>query len=239
MASTKAAAKSIESHVDLVTEILELTDKSNDLASELKTTNADLATKTKELGEVSTGIFFDDIGAIKGGKVPEVYGNHEYTSGSRLITVNFKMQPGGMTMREINGHRACDVLSGMLGKDYNKLFSETVVINDDADKLNEVAKTRPDLIDYKLNVSKLSDAALTQIRSKWPDAFTPSIKDEAMYVEEITGADVSIEVSTTTGFIASVGKLEEGVRFKLRDLFRKIFTDCVTTAVKCGNKASS
>ena len=114
-----------------------------------------------------------------------------------------------------------------------------MIVDESEDKLNEVAKTRPDLIDYKLNASKLPDAALVLIRSKWPDAFTPSIKDETEYVEEIAGANVAIEVSTATGFIANVGKLEEDVRYKLRDLFRKIFGDVVTTAVKCGNKASA
>lgn len=238
--ATKAAAKTIEGNTQLVTEILELTDRENDLAVELKKVKAEREGKTKDLSDISMDIFKEDIGDTTDDRAPEVFGNHEYQSGSRIITVNFKMKPGGFSLTEISGHKACDALPKMLGdKDYKKLFTETQVLDMTADDLEVVHTTRPDLVGHRLDASMLPEKELEALRDKYPQAFTPYVKDEAKFIEEIPGANVETKVTTATGFIGKVEKLDEEPRQKLRNLFRKIFDTAVTTAVKCGNKASA
>ena len=237
---TKAAAKKIENNTELVSEIINLTDTVNDLSIKLKSSKATLTTKTKELSEASLKIFNTDIGDFTDDRAPDIYGNHEYQCGSRLINVNFKTKSGGFTLHEISGHKACDLLPKMLGdKDYKKLFKETPNIKDDESKLNKVFLSRPDLIGQRLNSSALPPDAMKDLIRKYPNAFTPYIIDSAAYIAEVDGVEVTTEVTTASGFIGKVEKLPEEPRQKMRNLFRKIFNEVVTVAVKCGNKASA
>jgi len=237
----KAASKSINDEVKILiaTEILELTDKVNSLSSELKTVKGDLEIKVEALTDVSLKTFYQDLGDLKSPVTPEVYGNHEYLSGARVVNVNFKMRAGGFTVREISGHKAYELLPKVLGDDeYKKLFKEMKVLEETRNMLIGVSTLRPDLVGLRLK-GDLPQKEIATLFQKYPDLFEPYVKDEDKYIEEVTEAKVAIEVTTSNGFIGSAAKLSDDIKFKVRDLLRKIFAEAVTTAVQTGNKAST
>jgi hypothetical protein len=237
----KAASKSINEgdKILIATEILELTDKVNTLSSELKGVKGDLEVKVEALTEESLKIFYRDLGDLKSPATPEIYGNHEYLSGARVVNVNFKMKPGGFTVREISGHKAYELLPKVLGdEEYKKLFTETKVLEDDRGDLLIASTYRPDLVGLRLK-GELPESEITALFSKYPDLFEPYVKDKDRYIAEVQKAKVAIEVTTSNGFIGNVAKLSDAIKFKVRDLLRKIFSEAVTTAVQTGNKAST
>lgn len=237
----KAASKSIidEDKILIATDILELTDKVNSLSSELKGVKGALDVKVEALTDGSLKTFYKDLGDLKSPVTPEIYGNHEYLSGARIVNVNFKMKSGGFTVREISGHKAYDLLPKVLGaEEYKKLFSESKVLEDTRDDLLGVRTSRPDLVGLRLK-ENLPEHEIEILFLKDPSLFEPYVKDKDRYIEEVAAAKVAVEVTTSNGFIGNVAKLSEDLKFKVRDLLRKIFAEAVTTAVQTGNKAST
>ena len=238
----KATAKKIENNLELATEVLDLNDRVNGLSVDLKEAKSSLKEKTEELSGESRKIFLNDLGELQEDKTPEIYGNHEYVVGQRLINVNYKMSKGGFSMREIAGQPAYEVLPKVLGdENYKKLFTEITVLEDalDQSKLKQAANYRPDLVDSSLNPSALPDTVIEDLRDKYPDAFSYYVTDEEKYIKEVTTAETHTEVVTGTGFIGKVAKLPDDMRYKARKLFRKIFSDALDSAVKLGNKAQA
>ena len=234
----KAAAKMISNSdaLKLAEDVLRGADTVSEISAQLKEAKAKLDKATKDLTAESVKIFETDMGQVAEDKTPDVFGNHEYIVGQRVVNVNFKMKSGGFSMREISGHKACDILPKVLGdEEYKKLFIETEIIEEDDAKLIDVQGHRPDLVGYRL-IGELPEDEIAVLAGKYPVLFKPYIKDKKKYIEEIQGAKVAIEVSTSTGFIGAVAKLPGTVLYKVRDLFRKIFKEAVTTAVLTGNK---
>lgn len=237
----KQLAKKIERDATLINEILDLTDKTNILADQLKESKNLLQEKTQALATESREIFDKDMGEVGDDKTPQVFGNHEYISGNRMIDVNFKMKSGGFSVQQIGQQRACEVLSKVLGdKEYKKLFKETRVLEDayDQDKLKEAREYRPDLVGIRL-VGNLPEAEIEALSKKYPQEFAYYIKDESVYASQVKTARFRVDISPAASFIGKVAKLPEDVlKGPVKNFFRKIFKDNVTTAVKCGNRVS-
>jgi len=237
----KAPSKSVvaENNTNLET-IVTLNTEINTLSIDLKDKKAQFVEATTLLKEESKLVFDEDLGCLGDESEPEVYGNHEYPSGDALITVNYKMKSGGLSFTKIGGRDATVVLGELTTPaEYKKLFKNVPVLKETEEKLIEVSTYRPDLIAFKLNPNDLPDAALVLIREKWPAAFKAVVKDEAEYIKEIDTANVETKVETATGFLSKVAALSEDTRFSLRDFLRKVLASCVTSAVKCGNRADS
>ena len=236
----KAPAKAIEASALDLEKLVVLNGEVNTLSIELKDKKAELKEATEALKEESRAHFDSDLGALGDTKTPAIFGNHEYAVGNSLITVNYKMDAGGLSLTKFGNEPACELLPKIVGQgDYEKLFTERKILTTTPEELEDVAKTRPDLVEYSLNARALPDEALVLIRQKWPDAFTPRVVDEETYIAEIPTAHVETEVSTATGFISKVANLPEEIQNKLRDFTRKVFETKVSAAVKYGNRASS
>jgi hypothetical protein len=236
----KAPSKSVEAAGNGLENVVRLHTEINELNTVLKTKKAEFATETTQLKEDSKTIFDEDLGVLGSDDIPSVFGNHEYITGDHLVTVNYKMKSGGLSFTEIGGRAATEVLGDMMDpKEYKKLFKEETKVTDDAERLIEVHSYRPDLVAFNLQPSKLPDAALTLIREKWPEAFAPVIVDVDTYIKEIPEAEVTTEVSTATGFLEKVSSLSDDTKFGLRDFIRKVLASCITSAVKCGNRADA
>ena len=235
----KAPSKSIEATAIDIDKAVTLNGEVNSLSVELKTKKDELKEITDAIKKESLGHFQADMGPIGEETQPQLYGNHEYISGNSLVTVNYKMKAGGMTISKFGPMDACDVLPKVVGADYPKLFTERKVLTTTVKELEDLAKTRPDLVAYSLDPSALPEAALTLIKNQWPDAFSIHVADEATYIDEVPTALVHTEVTTSTGFLAKVAKLPDDVQLKLRDFTRKVVETVTTSAVKYGNRASS
>jgi hypothetical protein len=210
----------------------------NTLSAELKEKKAEFVEVTDKLKEDSLEVFNRDLGAIKDATTPSIYGNHEYTvDKENFITVNYKTKPGGLTFTQISGRPARDVLTKLMDeKEYKKLFKEKTKLNESDEKLEEVNTYSPSLVGHKLNVNSLPEEALEELRDKYPESFTPYIKDEAEYIKEVEDANIETEVITNTGFLEKVSSLDEDTQYRIRDLTRKVLSTVTTSAVKCGNK---
>ena len=234
----KAPSKSVEASGNTLETVVSLHTEINELNTTLKVKKAEFATVTTALKDESKDIFDRDLGELGSEEAPEIFGNHEYTHEDHLVTVNYKMKAGGLSFTKIAGQDAAEVLPKLISAaDYKKLFTEKEKLTVTEEELIETAKTRPDLVAYNLNAQALPEAALTLIRSKWPDAFTIVAKDEAEYIKEVEDADVSIELTTNTGFLEKAASISEEAKVKLRDLLRRVLASTVTSAVKCGNKS--
>lgn len=238
----KAPSKSVpcEGNTTLTT-LVELYDEINTTSAHLKVLKEDYKINSDAIKEESKKVFDADLGYIEDDAAPAIYGNHEYLVDGRLVTVNYKMEAGGLSFTKIGGYPAKDVLTKLVPneKDYNKLFTERVKLLDGPEDFEVVAKTRPDLVQYRLNASKLPEDALTLIRSKWPEAFSISLVDEEKYIAEVESAKTVVEVQTKTGLLSALAGLGEDVKYNLRDFIRKVLASSVTSAVKCGNKAEA
>jgi len=240
----KAPSKSITANNADIEKIVILHTRINNLATEQKKLKEEFTSETSKLKEDSKAIFDLDLGHIGDDGAPEIYGNHEYPVEDHLVTVNMKMQQGGLTFTQIGGKPAKDVLTGMMGeKDFKKLFKETPILKESPEKLREVHKSHPDLISRRLNISAIDPAILEGMLDKLeaavPEAVIHTVKDEAAYIETIEDAEFETEVSTATGFIDKCASLPDDTKTELRDFIRKVLGSCVTMAVKCGNKADS
>lgn len=239
--ATKAPSKTVEAESNTnLEDVVRLNTEINQLNVELKGKKVEFEASKTTLKEESKLQFDTDLGYLGSDEDPHVFGNHEYVSGDHLITVNYKMDKGGMSFTKIGGRDAVEVLTTLTEPaEYKKLFKEVPKLNESAEKLIEVHSYRPDLVGFNLNARELPEAALVLIREKWPEAFTPVVKNEEEYIQEIDSANVETEVHTSTGFISKVAALSEESRFKLRDFLRKVLGSCVTSSVKCGNRADA
>jgi hypothetical protein len=232
----KAPTKLISTNNSEATLAVKLHKEINELKTQVKLKEGEFAEVSTQIKELSTDIFNRDIGEIGGDFAPEVYGNHEYNNGE--VVVNFKTNAGGMTFRQVGKLPACEVLPKIMGEDnYKKLFTETIVVEDDMDNIRKVGMYRPEVVGFRLDASKLPEEAYKELLGSYPDAFTPYIKDTAAYAKDIPTAVVATDVTTVTGFIEKVSSLPDSVRYSIKDLIRKVMSTVVTTAIKCGNKA--
>jgi hypothetical protein len=239
MAKAPSKAVTAQSNSNLET-IINLHTEINQLNTELKGKKAEFTEATDQLKEESKSVFDKDLGHLEDESIPEVFGNHEYHTDDHLITVNYKMKTGGLTFTQIGGRPACEYLPEMMGDAaYKKLFKETPKVVNTPEELIEAHSFRPDLVGFRMNSSALPEEVMDELREKYPDAFTPYVKDEAAYISEIPAAVVETEVSTATGFLEKVASLPEDTKYDLRDFLRKVLASCVTSAVKCGNKADA
>jgi hypothetical protein len=236
----KAPAKSVTGDDNNLNTIIELHTEINEMTTQLKDKKAEFLGATDKLRAESRTDFDADLGDIRAETPPEVFGNHEYTTTEgRVVTVNYRMQKGGLSFSQIGKRPAHEVLPELIDeKEYKKLFVESKVLKESDAKLDEVHDYRPDLVNYSLDVSKLSDKALETLRDAHPDAFIPYVVDVDTYIKEIESATVETEVHTATGFISKVSQLSEDSRLKLKDFLRKVLGAKATSAVKVGNKVS-
>ena len=240
--ATKAPAKAIRTVSDNVSleSIVRLHSEINQLNVELKAKKAEFADETEALKASSFEDFRDDLGIKGDDDLPEIYGNHEFLTEDHLITVNYKMKTGGVTLKNIAGRPADEVLKSLVDpKDYKKHFKEQHSLMEDDAKLEEVADYRPDLVKRRLNVRALPDEAMDELYEKYPDAFTPYVPDEDAYIAEIEDANVETSVVTATGFISKIAALGDDTKYKLRNFIRKVLLENTTAAVKCGNRADA
>jgi len=233
----KAPAKQCTASPGILPQIVLKNGEVNRLSIELSSAKEDLSALTKDLSEESRKIFIGDLGEIGAESAPLVYGNHEYPYDDHLITVNYRMDKGGLTFKLVGGKPASEVLTKIVGaKDYKKLFEENKTIKDDQATLEQVYVHHPELFDIRLR-DDIDLPVLQSLREAHPECFTLQVKDEEGYLNENKSAVVETEVSTTTGFIEKVSSLPDDVQLKLKDFTRKVLINSTSGAVKIGNKA--
>ena len=237
----KAPSTTVESMNGKIADtVWDLHKEINEVSLKLRGLKKEYEDASKSLKEDSLEVFSINLGEIGSGKVPEIHGNHEYRVKEGVVTVNYRMKPGGLEFSQIGGVPAKVALGGILNeKEYKRLFKERVKVVDSEGVLERVREGKPELVGLNFNPSVLSEEELEHIRSEYPHAFSLYVKDHEKYVEEYPDADVEVTLSTSTGFIDKVANLPYETKRKLGDLIRKILLTTTTSAVKCGNKSST
>lgn len=213
--------------------IMRLHNHINELSAELKEHKKEYTEKVDILKKDAERLFSQKMGPIGEGSAPKVYGNFYYVSEEGSVGVNYRMKPGGLTLREIAGLPANDVLKTAAGDYYNKLFSEEVVLDETREDLVETFKRSPELVDMRLRPSRLPEEVIQKLLEEYPDAFDPQVKDVAAYLKAVPDANKVTEVSLKKGFISNVAALPEDVSIRMGDFIRKVLLEHTTQAVKC------
>lgn len=238
----KAPSRNVEAVTSNLQGLVELYGEVNDLSVRLKEKKAELEAKTGELRTESKSVFDEDLGYIGDESAPKIYGNHEFLVGDHLITVNYKLKAGGLSFSKVGGEDAKPVLLGLMSeKEYESLFTETEVLEDELDqeKLREAFGHRPSLVGARLDLNMIPEDEVRNLALKYPEASTFYVKDRKGYIETVPIATVSLKLSTVNGFLEKAAKLSDVTKVRLADFLRKVLASTVESAVKIGNRADA
>jgi hypothetical protein len=204
----------------------------------------EMETLKAELQDKARVTFFTDLCATVEGKdvtkviegTPDVYGNHEIpVDNNDKVTVNF--QSGNKSFTKIEDKPAANVLKGIFGDDYSKIFTEGKrheVISDEVTQDDEHSK-KPELFGYSVR-HDADGEALRTLYAAHPELFQRQVVDLEGYAKAFPNSvETTTVVSTGKGFIEKVGKVDNHVRNNAKNFIAGLFAATLKVVVKCGN----
>lgn len=188
----------------------------------------------KELVEISTGLFFEDLE----NEQPGIFGNHEYHTNDGTVRINFKVRTASMD--QINDQPAKHVLESEFGRYYPKLFNEDVARTVSADQptLRKQAQGTPNLFDVRLK--PLQPADLMKLVEEHPDWVELGVPDVEAYQKAYPG-DVAehATVRVKNGFLEALSKVPIPLLQKAREFLKTFLKPALQPAVVCGNRSQA
>lgn len=223
-----------------------------DLAKQIKSKHALINRVSDELDALKVEInkhakveFFSDLKCATDDEgqpieilsgTPDVYGNFEVpVDNNDKVTINF--QTGSKTFGSIDNKPAPDVLRGIFGQEYEKLFDEKSTFEVIASKAlrDDQAKDNPSLFLYRIKEG-VEPEELQKLYASRPDILECVVADPAKYAKRFpVCVKEEKKVSLKSGFLEKVGKVDTPIRDNAKQFMAGLFGSVLKIVVKCGN----